>query len=109
MPTWWEDEMSSVAPLFGGPAQARWMDRFAVLGGVPRLVFEAHDRDATSIMNIACTDADLRDIMHRIWSQAVITEHSKVMHVLIHITSDGDFTKPSLKFASNVAMTIIVD
>ena len=100
--------MSSVAPLFGGPAHARWMDRFAVLGGVPRLVFETHDRDATSIVTDACTNTNLQGIINRIRSQAVFTEHSDVIHALIHITSDDSCTKPSLKFASNVAMTIIV-
>jgi hypothetical protein len=108
MPTWSENEMSRVAPLFGGPAQAKWKDRFAVLGGVPRLVFEAHDRDATSIVKNACTNTNLQGIINRIRSQAVITEHSDVIHALIHITSDDDFTEPSLEFASNVAMTIIV-
>ena len=108
MPTWLEDEMGSVAPLFGGPAQARWMDRFAVLGGVTRLVFEVHDCDATSIVMDACTNTNLQGIINRIWSQAVFTERNNLIHALIHITSDAICSDSSLQFASNVAMTIVV-
>eukprot|EP00804_Cyclotella_cryptica_P009190 CCRYP_003240-RB/>CCRYP_003240-RB protein AED:0.12 eAED:0.27 QI:82/0/0/1/0/0/2/0/567 len=107
MPIWTEDELETIAPLFP-EAKDKWRERFTFLGGIPRFVLEETEETATEILEEACNDCSLDDCIKKIGINSSITERSKVIHSLIHMTSTDPFTKPIVQYASAKAMDIIV-
>jgi hypothetical protein len=106
MPIWTETELESIEPLFLN--SNGWRERFKILGGIPRYVLEIQTQNPTQILESACTDCSLDDCIKKIGLNSTITEKSKVIHSLIHITSTYPFTNPSVFYASPTALNIIV-
>jgi hypothetical protein len=105
MPLWTETELEAIAPLF--PNATEWRERFEFLGGIPRLVLESTTRTPTAILEAACSVCSLDECIKAIGLNLTITDHSKIVHTLIHITSCSPFTKSSVCFASQAALNII--
>eukprot|EP00557_Chaetoceros_sp_GSL56_P003743 CAMPEP_0176496978 /NCGR_PEP_ID=MMETSP0200_2-20121128/11477_1 /TAXON_ID=947934 /ORGANISM="Chaetoceros sp., Strain GSL56" /LENGTH=475 /DNA_ID=CAMNT_0017894957 /DNA_START=66 /DNA_END=1490 /DNA_ORIENTATION=+ len=109
MPPWTESELEAIAPLFPAHATSKWHDRFQILGGIPRLVLEDTSKNPTQILEVACKNCSLEDCMKNIGLDSTLSEKSlMVIHSLIHMTSTPPFTEPSVCFASEAAMSIIV-
>jgi hypothetical protein len=106
MPTWTEAELEAVAPLF--PNANEWRDRFGILGGIPRHVLEVTTQPPTEMLEAACTDCSLDDCIKKIGMNSTITEKSKVVHLLVHVTSTPPYTNSSVCYASQTALNIIV-
>jgi hypothetical protein len=106
MPPWTEKELETIAPCF--PAAIDWHNRFKILGGIPRYVLEDTEDDPIALLEAACTQCDLDDCTKVIGLNSKITDKSKVVHSLVHITSKPPFKKPSVCYASEVALDVIV-
>jgi hypothetical protein len=106
MPPWTEDELTRIAPLY--PGATDWRQRFQILGGIPRTVMERRTNSPTDILEAACTDCSLDDCIKKVGIESTLTEKSKVIHSLIHITSTHPFTNSSVCYASQAALDIIV-
>jgi hypothetical protein len=107
MPPWSEEEIQAIAPLFPASIIA-WFDRFEILGGVPRSVFEEVTSEPRAILDAACAQYSLEHYTRIVDVDSIITEHSKVIHSLVHITSSAPFTKFSVRFSSQTAVEIII-
>jgi hypothetical protein len=106
MPTWSEAELEAIAPHF--PNATEWRNRFEILGGIPRNVLEVTDEPPAELLETACTDISLNDCIKKIGMNSKITEKSKVVHRLVHVTSTAPYTHSSVRFASQVALDVIV-
>eukprot|EP00804_Cyclotella_cryptica_P011831 CCRYP_015337-RA/>CCRYP_015337-RA protein AED:0.32 eAED:0.78 QI:201/0/0/1/0/0/3/0/612 len=106
MPTWTEAELNAIVPLFH--EVSKWRERFRILGGIPRHVLEVTKKDPTVILEAACEDCELDDCIKKIGLNSTITEKSKAVHSLVHITSDPPYTESSVRYASAEAIDIIV-
>eukprot|EP00158_Paraphelidium_tribonemae_P001817 Partr_v1_DN24849_c2_g2_i1_m29800 putative crinkler (CRN) family protein len=106
MPIWSQAELETISTAF--PGVADWQERFSVLGGIPRYVFEITNQSATDILQAACKQCDLKDCIKIVGLDSSITDKSKVVHSLVHITSTHPFTKSSVTYASETALDIIV-
>ena len=106
MPLWTEIELVAIAPLFHGTD--KWRSRFEILGGIPRRVLEATTRDPTDVLDDACTVCSLDDCIKAIGMNSEITDKSKVIHSLVHMTSEPPFTRSSVCYASPTALNMIV-
>jgi hypothetical protein len=106
MPTWTKAELEEIAPLF--PNATEWRDRFENLGGIPRHVLEVTARPPTQMLEAACTDCSLDDCIKKIGMNSTITEKSKVVHLLVHVTSTAPYTDSSVCYASQAALNVIV-
>ncbi len=106
MPIWTEDELVAIAPLF--PNATEWRERFEILGGIPRHVLEFTARHPRQMLESACTDCSLDDCIKKIGLNSTITEKSKVVHLLVHVTSVAPYTKSSVRYSSPAAVNIIV-
>ncbi len=104
MPTWTEDELEAIVPLF--PNSNEWRDRFEILGGIPRHVLEVTKNTPTKILENACTDCSLNDCIKKIGMDSVINDKSEVVQSLVHVTSTSPFT--DCCYASQTALNIIV-
>ncbi len=100
MPTWTEAELIAIARLFPHAAQT-WPDRFTVLGGVPRHVLGDTVENPTEMLERACKECSLDDCVKT-------AEKSKVVHLLVHVTSTEPYTQSSVRYASQTALNIIV-
>jgi hypothetical protein len=98
MPTWSEAELEAIVPFF--PNVTEWRDRFENLGGIPRHVMEVTIRPPAQMLEAACTACSLDDCIKVIGMNSTITEKSKVVHLLVHITSTAPYTDSSVRFAS---------
>ncbi len=80
-----------------------WLERFEILGGVPRMVFERSDTDDASILvNDAVTSCNLKECITAVRSPGVLmNDHSKTMHSLVHIFSE-DYETKHVDFASKM-------
>ena len=106
MPPWTEAEMEKIAPLF--PTATEWRERFEILGGIPRYVLEYTSETPTQILEAACSECSLDECINKIGLNSRITDKSKVIHALVHITSAAPFTESSVCYASQAALNIIV-
>jgi hypothetical protein len=106
MPIWTEAELEAIAQLF--PHATNWRERFSILGGIPRHVLEDTSYAPREILEAACANCSLDDCIKEIGLDSMITEKSKAVHSLVHITSDPPFTKSSVCYASPTALNIIV-
>ena len=113
MPLWTETELKTIAPGFATVND--WLERFKILGGIPRNVLEVTKYEPTKLLQAACKECNLDDCIKIIGLDSIITDKSKVVHSLVHITSAPftepfalPFTEPSVIFASNTALSIIV-
>jgi hypothetical protein len=106
MPLWNQYEIAKIAPMF--PHATEWQKRFDILGGIPRHVFEDISKTPIQILEAACTECSLDDCVKKIGMDSIITEKSKVIHSLIHMTSTPPFTESSVSYASQTALDIIV-
>ena len=107
MPIWTKAELKAIAPLFPNAASI-WSDRFKILGGIPRHVLEVTSRNPIQLLEAACADCSLDDCIKKIGLDSTITDKSKVVHALVHITSSDPYTEASVCFASETALNIIV-
>ena len=107
MPIWTETELGVIAPLFPFSANA-WRERFEILGGIPRHVLEDTTQSPIYMLEAACADCSLDDCIKKIGINSTITGKSKVIHSLVHMTSDPPFTNSSVCYASQTALNIIV-
>jgi hypothetical protein len=106
MPLWNEAELTTIATAF--PGVADWMERFRILGGIPRHVLEVTDHSPKALLEAACRQCELNDCIKIVGLDSTITDISKVAHSLVHITSTHPFTKSSVSYASETALDIIV-
>jgi hypothetical protein len=114
MPIWTEDELKTISPDF--TTGTGWLDRFKILGGIPRYVLEDTTDEPTKLLEKACKQCELDDCIKLIGLDSTITDKSKVVHALVHITSSQTvsnpsalpFTESSVQFASQTALDIIV-
>ena len=106
MPTWTESELEAIEPFF--PNASEWRYRFGILGGIPRHVLEVTTQPPTEMLEAACTECSLDDCIKKIGINSSITEKSKVVHLLVHVTSTPPYTKSSVCYASQTALKIIV-
>ena len=104
MPIWTEAELKNIESFF--PNVTDWLDRFKILGGIPRHVLESTSQNPTMILEVACTQCSLDDCIKKIGLNSMITEN--VIHSLVHITSFPPFTESSVQYASEAAVSIIV-
>ena len=107
MPIWTETELKAIAPLFSN-SNEQWQHRFEILGGIPRHVLEVTRYTPREILEGACSECSLDDCIKKIGMDSVITDKSKVIHSLVHMTSDPPFTNSSVCYASQTALNIIV-
>ena len=106
MPLWTETELKTIAPCF--PSAINWLDRFKILGGVPRHVLEDTKDLPIPIHEAACNQCDLKECTKIIGLNSTITDKSKIVHSLVHVTSESPYTESSVCYASDVALDIIV-
>jgi hypothetical protein len=106
MPIWTEAELEAIAQLF--PHATKWRERFSILGGIPRHVLEDTTQSPILMLEAACADCSLDDCIKKIGINSTITGKSKVIHSLVHMTSDPPFTNLSVCYASQTALNIIV-
>ncbi len=106
MPTWSEAELEAIVPLF--PNASKWRERFENLGGIPRHVLEVTTEPPTQMLEAACKNCSLDDCINIIGINSTITEKSKVVHILVHVTSTAPYTNSSLCYASQAALDVIV-
>jgi hypothetical protein len=106
MPLWTKDELEAIARLF--PDSDAWLDRFEILGGIPRHVLEITENSPTQILKEACSDCTLDNCIRKIGIHSRITESSKSLHALVHMTSVSPYTESSVCYASPTAVEIIV-
>ncbi len=104
MPIWDEKELKFIAEFF--PENQNWYKRFKALGGVPRFVLEDKETEETELLLKACKECSLDDCIKLIGSNIEITEKSKVIHALVHVTSVSPYRDPTIKFASYTALNI---
>jgi hypothetical protein len=109
MPLWNETELETIAPMFPHVTETEWRNRFDVLGGIPRNVLEDTTRNPTQMLEAACTECSLEDCMKKVGLDSTISEKSKVIHSLIHMTSMSPYTEHSVCYASKTALTVIVN
>jgi hypothetical protein len=107
MPLWTETELETIAQCF--PTAIDWHNRFKTLGGIPRHVLEVARDNPTKLLQAACKLCDLDDCVKIIGLESSITEKSKIVHSLVHMKSALPFTEPSVTFASQTALAIIVE
>jgi hypothetical protein len=107
MPIWNEAELEEIAQFFNVPAKVKWIDRFRILGGIPRFLFENTSQEPRAILEKACSDVTLQECIRRIGPNSEITGKSKIIHCLIHINSISPYTDCSVSFASKTALDII--
>jgi hypothetical protein len=105
MPTWSEAELEAIVPLF--PNATEWHDRFVILGGIPRHVLEETTQNPIQMLEEACSNCRLVDCITIIDINTTITEKTKGMHHLVHITSTPPYTESSVCYASQTAIDII--
>lgn len=105
MPTWSERELEAIAPLFSDSNE--WRNRFEFLGGIPRHLFEDLRQKPRVILDNACPPYTLEMYTSIVDGDSTITEHSKVIHSLVHIKSTAPYTESSVCYASRKAMEII--
>jgi hypothetical protein len=109
MPPWTKSEMESISSLFPNMTNTEWHERFEILGGIPQYVFEDTIKQPTQILEVACKNCSLEDCIKYIGLDSELSEKSKkIIHSLIHMTSCPPFTEPSVCYASQAAMSIIV-
>ncbi|KAL3815268.1 hypothetical protein ACHAXA_001880 [Cyclostephanos tholiformis] len=106
MPIWTEAELDTITLLF--PHATQWRERFEILGGIPRHVLEDTTQSPLLMLDAACADCSLNDCIKKIGINSTITDKSKVIHSLVHMTSDPPFTNSSVCYASPTALNIIV-
>jgi hypothetical protein len=106
MPLWNEAELETIATVF--PRVANWHERFKILGGIPRHVLEDTSSNPIELLESACRQCELNDCIKIIGLNSTITDTSKVVHSLVHMTSIYPFTKSSVSYASATALDIIV-
>jgi hypothetical protein len=106
MPIWTKPELEIIAPKF--PNAANWSKRFDILGGIPRHVLEVTSTDSTQLLHAACKQCDLNDCIKIIGFNSNITDKSKAVHSLVHITSTSPFSDSSVTYASQTALDMIV-
>jgi hypothetical protein len=106
MPIWTETELGVIAPLFPFSANA-WRERFEILGGIPRHVLEDTMVSPKAILEGACRYCTLDNCIKVIGMDSTITDQSKVIHSLVHMTSEPPFTNSSVCYASQTALNII--
>ena len=104
MPVWEEREMRSIATCFTQPT---WESRFAIRGGVPRLVFENGD-DPYLLLEQACCECDLQDCTKIIGFNSKVSDKHKLPHVIVHMSSSEPHTGRWVQYASNPAMATII-
>jgi hypothetical protein len=107
MPVWTEYELEKIAPLY--PNREKWKERFRYLGGIPRYVLEDTKLEATAIIRGACKASSIEECTREIGLQAIMTDHSKCIHSLIHVNSVYPFDKSSTNYASPGALDIIIE
>jgi hypothetical protein len=69
---------------------------------------EVTKKDATAILEAACKACKLDDCIQEIGINSALTEKSKSIHSLVHITSKSPFTESSVRYASATAFDTIV-
>jgi hypothetical protein len=69
---------------------------FQILGGISRHVLEDTTQSPTAILEAACKNCSLDDCIKEIGLDSTITEKSKVIHSLVHVTSVPPFTESSV-------------
>jgi hypothetical protein len=106
MPLWTEAELEAIAPLF--PNSHDWRNRFEILGGIPHNVLQNTTETPTLILEGACSDCTLDDCIRKIHAHSRITESSKAVHTLVHMSSVPPYTNSSVCYASPTAVHIIV-
>jgi hypothetical protein len=106
MPIWDKAEVTTISAAFS--RVANWRKRFEILGGIPRNVLEVTDQKPIDILEAACKQFELNDCIKVVGMDSTVTEKSKVVHSLVHITSTHPFTKSSVSYASATALRIIV-
>jgi hypothetical protein len=90
MPTWSKAELEAIAPLM--PNATKWRERFKNLGGIPWDILEVTARPPTQMLEAACTDCSLDDCIKKRGINATMTETSKAVHLLVHVTSTAPYT-----------------
>jgi hypothetical protein len=88
--------------------QQNGVNFFSILGGIPRHLLEDTTQSPILMLEAACADCLLDDCIKKIGINSTITEISKVIHSLIHVTSVPPFTESSVCYASQTTLSIIV-
>mmetsp|Transcript_15183 Transcript_15183/g.28542 ORF Transcript_15183/g.28542 Transcript_15183/m.28542 type:complete len:446 (-) Transcript_15183:368-1705(-) len=110
MPPWTESELETISSLFPQITTTEWHDRFEILGGIPRYIFEDTTKDPTQILEEACANCSLDECMMEIGLDSILSKQcERVIHSLIHMTSSPPFTEHSVCYASQTVMRIIVE
>jgi len=106
MPLWNEAELECIAHCFD--FNIDWRERYKYLGGIPRHIFEETTMTPVELIESACDQCNLDDCIKIIGLRSTITEKSKHIYCLVHLTSSDPYTQSSVRFASQEALNIIV-
>ena len=105
MPLWSEEELKVIASGF---TIDDWKQRFKILGGIPRHVFEVTDTDPRRFLEDGCKQCELNDFIKIIGLESYLTEKSTAIHRLVHMASACPYNSCEVRFASEAALDIIV-
>jgi hypothetical protein len=106
MPPWSKDEMGIISPYF--EHSSNWMDKFEVLGGIPRPVLKMNIVNPRAYLEAVCIQCSMDICMTAIGINAEVTTKSEIVHRLIHIISSPPYTESSICFASATAIEVVV-
>ena len=106
MPIWTEVELDAIAPSY--PSANEWRNSLEHLDGIPRQVLEDTRKSAVLLLEAACRSCELNDCIKIIGMDSTITDKSKAVHSLVHITSDSPYTDLSVCYTSPKALDIFV-
>jgi len=106
MPVWSIEEMKTLSEQVYGSV-SDWRDRFEILGGIPRFVFEKIERSPSSIVESAAGQFKLSDTLDLVATDVELTEKVKVVHSIIHIHSEKPYNTSTNQFASEYVLKLV--
>jgi len=106
MPVWSIEEMKTLSEQVYGSV-SDWRDRFEILGGIPRFVFEKIERSPNSIVESAAGRFKLSDTLDLVATDVELTEKVKVVHSIIHIHSEKPYNTSTNQFASEYVLKLV--
>jgi len=101
MPIWSRIELEELNSLY---KVNDWTNRFAILGGVPRYVFQDIIYKPEDIIHAACARFDLTASLRVIGPNVPLTGNTQVLHRLVHMQSE----KPYKEFSNHLASEYVV-
>jgi len=90
MPVWSKDELDLLYRETYSEV-SDWLNRFEILGGIPRLVFDELGQDPSDLVESASFYFDLTLTVDIVGTNAHFTDKLKVVHSIVHIHSEEPY------------------